>query len=50
MFATISELIENALHSTAAGFVGVSLIFIYMAIIVGTACYRIYQNTQAEHH
>lgn len=49
MFATISELITNAMHSTTAGFVGVSLIFIYMALIVGTALVRIYQNTQ-EHH
>lgn len=50
MFATISELIENAMHSTTAGFVGVSLIFIYMAIIVGTALFRIYENTKADHH
>ncbi|EGJ48716.1 hypothetical protein V6C53_14160 [Desulfocurvibacter africanus] len=50
MMATISELIENAMHSTTAGFVGVGLIFIYMAVIVGTALVRIYQNTQEEHH
>lgn len=50
MMATISELIENAMHSTTAGFVGVGLIFFYMALIVGTAAYRIYQNFNDDHH
>ncbi len=39
--ATISELVTNAMHSTPQGFLGVSLIFVYLAGIVGTALYRI---------
>jgi len=50
MMATISELIENAMQSTTAGFVGVSLIFIYMALIVGTALVRIRQGLKEDHH
>ena len=46
----IHQLIDNALHSTPQGYLGVSLIFIYMAIIVGTAVYRIYQNVKHDHH
>lgn len=39
--AMISELIENAMHSSPQGFVGVSLIGIYFCVIVATAFYRI---------
>lgn len=37
----ISELIQNAMHSSPQGFVGVSLIGIYFCVIVVTAFYRI---------
>ncbi len=46
MFA---ELIQNAFHSTAAGTVGVTGIFVYMAIIVGTALYRIKKGEHLHH-
>ena len=39
--SVVGELISNAYHSTAQGYLGVSLIFIYMAVIVGVALYRI---------
>jgi len=42
--SVLFELASNALHSTPQGFLGVSLIFIYMAVIVGTALYRIKQH------
>jgi hypothetical protein len=41
---TISELITNMGHSTDQGFVGVSLIFIYLAWIVAMALWRINQS------
>jgi hypothetical protein len=47
MFA---ELFWNAIHSTPQGYLGVSLIYAYMALIVGTAFYRIYQNSKHPHH
>lgn len=42
--SVVLELANNALHSTPQGYLGVSLIFIYMAVIVGTALYRIKQH------
>jgi len=45
----LSELWTNAMHSTAAGFLGVSAIFIYMACIVGTAFYRIKKGDHMHH-
>ena len=47
MFA---ELFWNAIQSTPQGYLGVSLIYAYMALIVGTAFYRIYQNSKQPHH
>jgi len=44
------ELLENALHSTPQGFVGVSGIWIYMAVIVVTAIYRIRKGDHLGHH
>ncbi len=38
------ELAKNALHSSPQGYLGVSLIFIYFVVIVGTALYRIKQH------
>ncbi len=45
----ISELIQNAMQSTPAGFVGVAGIFIYMTIIVVTAIYRIFKGDHLDH-
>ncbi len=45
----ISELFQNVLKSTAAGWVGVSGIFIYMGVIVAVALYRI-QKADHMHH
>lgn len=46
----ISELVHTALASSMRAYIGVSLIFIYMAIIVGTAVFRIAQNLKDDHH
>lgn len=43
------ELIASAMHSTAQGFVGVTLIFLYFGLIVGTAFYRIRNAGHTEH-
>jgi len=45
----MSELLQNVMHSTPAGFVGVSLIFAYFVLIVITACYRIKQGEHMKH-
>lgn len=42
--SVIIELATNALHSSPQGFFGVSLIFVYMAVIVGLSLYRIKQH------
>jgi len=39
----ISELLTNMGHATEQGFFGVTAIYVYMALIVGTAFYRIHQ-------
>lgn len=39
--SVVGELISNAYHSSAQGYLGVSLIFIYLCVIVGVALYRI---------
>ncbi len=44
----IFELANNMLHSTPQGYLGVSLIFGYMVLIVAIALVRIKQN--AAHH
>lgn len=46
----IGELISNMGHSTTAGFVGVSLIFVYLAWILYMAIYRIEQGKNEDHH
>ncbi len=46
--ATIIELLHNMYNSTPQGFLGVSLIFGYMALILVIALVRIKQN--ASHH
>ncbi|MFW5487727.1 MAG: hypothetical protein ACNI3A_04790 [Desulfovibrio sp.] len=50
IFEVLSELIHNMMHSTLAGTVGVSLIFIYMAWIVGMALFRINEGCKKGHH
>ncbi len=46
---TIAELWNNMMHSTPQGFVGVIGIFSYMAVIVGTALYRIFKGEHMHH-
>ena len=43
----LNELVASAMHSSAQGFVGVTLIAVYFCLIVGTALYRIRRNGQA---
>lgn len=43
------ELVNNAMHSSPQGFVGVSLIGIYFVIIVGVAFYRIKKADHMHH-
>ena len=45
----MNELLQNAMHSTPAGFVGVTLIFAYFVLIVCTAFYRIKQGDHMRH-
>jgi len=45
----ISDLISNAMHSTPQGFVGVSLIFIYFAVMMAAIIYRIRKGEHMEH-
>ena len=45
----LTELIDNAMHSTSQGFVGVSLIFVYFCFIVATAFYRIKKGEHMHH-
>lgn len=46
----VFELIENMLHSTIEGLVGVTGIFIFLTAIVLAAIYRIWENTQEDRH
>ena len=46
----IGELINNMGHSSTAGFVGVSLIFVYLAWILYMAFYRIEQGKKEDNH
>lgn len=50
IIAIVFELVENMLHSTVEGLVGVSGIFIYLAAIVIAAVYRIWENIQEDSH
>jgi hypothetical protein len=49
VMSVVSELITNMGHSTEQGFFGVTAIYVYMAIIVGAALYRI-RKMAKEHH
>ncbi|MDI3492390.1 MAG: hypothetical protein PWP17_272 [Desulfomicrobiaceae bacterium] len=46
----IGELVTNMLHSTVPGFIGVTVIFVYLATIVWAAMYRIKEGGHLEHH
>ena len=46
----VSELVTNMGHSTEQGFIGVTAIYVYMAIIVTTAFIRIRQFLKEDHH
>jgi hypothetical protein len=47
---TIVELITSMAHSTPAGFVGVSGIFVFLAVMVGGGLYRVKQAMEHEEH
>ncbi|XPV77236.1 MAG: hypothetical protein ACNI27_04765 [Desulfovibrio sp.] len=46
----VAELISNAMHSTPQGFVGVSLIFIYLVWMVTMAVRRMKEAREHDHH
>ncbi len=46
----LAELWYNITHSTTYGIIGVGGIFVYMAIIVTTAIYRIFKGDHLDHH
>ncbi|WP_176632276.1 hypothetical protein [Desulfolutivibrio sulfoxidireducens] len=48
--SVINELITNMGHSSEQAFYGVPAIYIYMAIIVAVAFYRIRQFSKEDHH
>jgi len=45
----LADLITNATHSTISGFIGVSAIFAYFALIVCVSIYRISQGDHMRH-
>lgn len=45
----VSELVTNMGHSTQQGFIGVTAIYVYMAIIVSVAFVRIRQFLKEDH-
>jgi len=47
---TILELITRMAHSTPAGFLGVSAIFLYLAAMIGAGVYRVKQAIEHEEH
>ena len=47
---TLTELWNNMMHSTLRGFLGVTGIYTYMALIVVTALYRIKKGDHLGHH
>ena len=47
---TIVELITSMAHSTPAGFVGVSGIFVFLVVMVGGGLYRVKQAMEHEEH
>jgi hypothetical protein len=45
----ISELVNNAAHSTPQGLVGVGIIFLYFFVMMGAIVYRIKKGEHMEH-
>lgn len=45
----IRELIQNMLHSSIGGAIGVSAIFIFFFVIVVASIYRINENKKDQH-
>lgn len=45
----LTELVHNMLLSTTPGFIGVTLIFLYLALIVVTALKRIAEGDHMHH-
>ena len=45
----IAELLDNVMHSTPQGFLGVGLIFFYFVLIVGAAAMRIIKAEHMDH-
>lgn len=48
--SVVSELITNMGHSSEQAFFGVPAIYIYLAIIVSVAFWRIRQFSREDHH
>lgn len=46
----IGELVSEMMHATAQGFVGVSLIFIYFAVMMAAVAMRIKRGDHVSHH
>ncbi len=46
----IGELLSGMAHSSGPGFVGVSLIFIYLAWILTIGCLRVKEAMDEDHH
>ncbi len=45
----LAELINNAMHSTLQGFIGVGLIFFYFVVMVAAIFYRIKKGEHVHH-
>ena len=45
----ITELISNAMHSSAQGFVGVGCIFVYFAVMISAIIYRVKRGDHVHH-
>ena len=46
----IGELLSGMTHSSGPGFVGVSLIFVYLAWIITIGIIRVREAMQSDHH
>lgn len=45
----ITELISNAMHSSAQGFVGVGCIFVYFVVMISAIIYRVKRGEHVHH-
>ena len=46
----LGKLIDNVMHASMQGWVGVSLIFIYFAVMIALITYRIKKGDHVNHH